>query len=75
MGIAFAANLLTLFLFYELLTLVTYPLVTHHGTDAARRGGRVYLGVLLGTSIVFLLPALVGTWHVAGTLDFRPAAS
>ncbi len=46
-GVAFAANGLTLFFFYEMLTLVTYPLVTHHGTDEARRAGRVYLGVLL----------------------------
>ena len=70
MGIAFAGNLFTLFVFYELLTLVTYPLVTHHGTDEARRGGRVYLGLLMGTSIVFLLPALVFIWYVAGTTDF-----
>ncbi|MBA4176670.1 MAG: cation:proton antiporter [Leptothrix sp. (in: Bacteria)] len=70
MGIAFAGNLFTLFVFYELLTLITYPLVTHHGTDAARTGGRVYLGILMGTSIVFLLPALVFVWHVAGTTDF-----
>jgi multicomponent Na+:H+ antiporter subunit D len=72
MGIAFAANLFTLFLFYEALTLVTYPLVTHHGSDAARRGGRVYLGLLLGTSTVFLLPALVFVWFLAGTTDFTP---
>lgn len=71
MGIAFAGNLFTLFVFYEVLTLVTYPLVTHHGTDAARKGGRVYLGLLMGTSIVFLLPALVFIWHVAGTTDFE----
>jgi multicomponent Na+:H+ antiporter subunit D len=70
MGLAFAGNLFTLFVFYELLTLITYPLVTHHGTDAARRGGRVYLGILMGTSIVFLLPALVFIWYVAGTTDF-----
>ena len=70
MGIAFAGNFFTLFVFYELLTLITYPLVTHHGTDQARRGGRVYLGLLMGTSIVFLLPALVFIWHVAGTTDF-----
>ena len=43
-GVAFSANLLTLFIFYEVLTLSTYPLVTHHGTDEARRGGRTYLG-------------------------------
>jgi multicomponent Na+:H+ antiporter subunit D len=72
MGIAFAGNLFTLFLFYELLTLVTYPLVIHHGDDKARAGGRVYLGLLMGTSIVFLLPALVVVWAVAGTTDFRP---
>jgi len=70
MGIAFSANLLTLFIFYEALTLITYPLVTHHGDDAARRGGRIYLGVLLGTSVLFLLPAIIITWSVAGTLDF-----
>jgi multicomponent Na+:H+ antiporter subunit D len=71
MGVAFAANGATLFLFYEVLTLVTYPLVTHHGTEEARRGGRVYLGVLLATSILFLLVALAATWQAAGTLDFR----
>ena len=70
MGIAFAGNLFTLFVFYEVLTLVTYPLVTHHGSDEARRGGRIYLGLLMGTSIVFLLPALVFIWHVTGTTDF-----
>ncbi len=71
-GIAFAANVFTLFVFYELLTLITYPLVTHHGSDKARRGGRTYLGLLVGTSVLFLLPALVFTWHVAGTTDFAP---
>jgi len=72
MGIAFSGNLFTLFVFYEVLTLVTYPLVTHQGTDAARSGGRVYLAILMGTSIVFLLPALVFVWHAAGTTDFAP---
>ena len=69
-GIAFSANLLTLYLFYEGLTLITYPLVTHHGDEEARRGGRLYLGILLGTSIVFLLPAIALTWAAAGTLEF-----
>jgi len=72
LGIAFAGNLLTLFLFYEALTLSTYPLVTHHGDDQARRAGRVYLGILIGTSVAFLLLAILITWHVSGTLDFRP---
>jgi multicomponent Na+:H+ antiporter subunit D len=70
LAIAFAANLLTLFLFYEVLTLITYPLVTHAGTDKARAGGRTYLGLLMGTSILFLLPAVIYVWHVAGTTDF-----
>ncbi len=72
MGIAFAGNLITLFLFYEALTLITYPLVTHRGDAAARQGGRRYLGILLGTSTVLLLPAMIATWSIAGTLDFTP---
>ncbi|MDH3561419.1 MAG: proton-conducting transporter membrane subunit, partial [Gammaproteobacteria bacterium] len=72
MGVAFAGNMLTLFVFYEVLTLSTYPLVTHAGTDQARRAGRVYLGLLLGTSIVFLLLAIAWTWLLAGTTDFTP---
>ena len=70
MGIAFSGNLLTLFIFYEVLTLSTYPLVTHHGTEKARDGGRIYLGLLLSTSTVLLLPALVFIWFIAGTTDF-----
>jgi multicomponent Na+:H+ antiporter subunit D len=71
-GAAMAGNMFTLFVFYELLTLSTYPLVTHHGTEAACKGGRTYLGILLFTSVAFLLLAVVWTWHIAGTLDFRP---
>lgn len=70
MGIAFAENLFTLFIFYEVLTLSTYPLVTHAGTEAAKKGGRTYLGILIGTSIAFLLLAIISTWFIAGTLDF-----
>jgi multicomponent Na+:H+ antiporter subunit D len=72
MGIALARNLLTLFLFYELLTLSTYPLVTHHRTEAARRAGRIYLGVLLSTSIGMFLLAMTWTWWRTGTLEFTP---
>ena len=70
MGVAFAANLFTLFVFYEMLTLSTYPLVTHSGTEQAKRGGRVYLGILLSTSIVFFLLAIIGTWYFTGNLEF-----
>ncbi len=72
MGIAYAGNLITLFLFYEILTLCTYPLVTHHGTHEARHGGRIYLGILISTSILFLLFAIGWTWHFTGTLEFVP---
>ncbi|MGE0874957.1 MAG: monovalent cation/H+ antiporter subunit D family protein [Burkholderiales bacterium] len=72
MGIAFSSNLLTLFLFYEVLTLATWPLVTHHGGEEARRGGRLYLWLLLGTSIMLLLPGIIVTWQLAGTLEFTP---
>ena len=70
MGVAFSANMFTLFLFYEALTISTYPLVTHAGTEEARRGGRVYLGILLTTSIVFQLLAIGWTYALTGTLDF-----
>jgi len=71
MGIAFADNLFTLFVFYEVLTLSTYPLVTHAGTEKAKQGGRVYLGILLSTSIAFFLLAIASTWFITGTLDFK----
>ena len=72
MGIAFAGNLLTLFIFYEALSLSTYPLVTHRGDEEAKRAGRTYLGLLMGTSIGLFLYAILLTWELAGTLDFMP---
>ncbi len=72
LGIAFARNLWTLFLFYELLTFSTYPLVTHHGTVEAMRAGRVYLGVLVSTSVGFFLLAILWTSQIAGTVEFKP---
>ena len=70
MGVAFADNLFTLFVFYELLTLSTYPLVTHSGTREARQGGRTYLGILMATSMGFLLLAVVWTWQLTGNVRF-----
>lgn len=72
MGIAFAKNLFTLFIFYEVLTLSTYPLVAHKANGEAIRAGRIYLLILIGTSMVLLLPAIAWTWILAGTLDFMP---
>ena len=70
-GVAFSANLFTLFLFYEALTLVTYPLVAHKETSEARAGARKYLIYLLGAAKLFLLAAIVLTYNVAGTLEFQ----
>lgn len=72
MGIALAGNLLTLFIFYEMLSLATFPLVTHKRTPEAVHGGRTYLALLLSTSIGFFLPAIIITWQVSGTLEFQP---
>lgn len=69
-GIAFAANLFTLFLFYEILTLSTYPLVAHHGDEESKEKARTYLVVLITTSMVLLLPAIIATYALTGTSDF-----
>lgn len=70
MGVAMAGNLFTLFVFYEVLTLSTYPLVAHKGDANAQRGARIYLMTLLGTSIGLFLVAIVWTDTLAGGLDF-----
>ena len=72
MGVAYAGNLITLFIFYEALSLSTYPLVTHHQTENAKKGGRTYLGVLLTTSIVFFLFGILWVWSITGTTEFIP---
>lgn len=72
MAAAYADNLLTLFVAYEILTLSTFPLVTHAGTENARRGGRTYLSILMGTSIGLLMPAIIWTYLLSGTTTFTP---
>jgi multicomponent Na+:H+ antiporter subunit D len=69
-GIAFSSNMFTLFLFYEILTVSTYPLVAHKGTPEAIRGARIYLAILIGTSIALQLTAIIWTYVLTGTLDF-----
>jgi multicomponent Na+:H+ antiporter subunit D len=69
-GVAFSANMLTLYLFYEMLSLSTYPLVTHKQNTEARSAGRKYLTYLLGTSVAFVLPAMILIYSLTGTLDF-----
>jgi len=69
-AVAFSANLVTMYLFYEALTLATYPLVTHHGDEASATAGRRYLAYHFGTSIAFLLPAVILTYLLSGTFAF-----
>ena len=69
-GVAFSANLFTMFLFYEGLTIITYPLVAHKGTDEAKHGARKYVIYLLGAAKVFLVAAIILTYNLAGTLEF-----
>ncbi|MEH0023029.1 MAG: monovalent cation/H+ antiporter subunit D family protein [Desulfobacter sp.] len=72
-GAAFSANLLTLYLFYEILSLATYPLVAHHQDAKSRISGRRYLTFILGTSIGLVLPAMIWCYHATGTLEFSAA--
>jgi len=72
MGVAMAGNLFTAFIFYEVITLSTYPLVAHKGDAAARRAGRIYLGTLVGASVALLVPGIVAVQAIAGTTDFIP---
>jgi len=68
---AMSANVFTLYLFYEFITVFTYPLVAHHQDEEGYHGGRKYLVYLMGTSKLFLLPAMILTYVLCGTLDFR----
>ncbi|WP_276251067.1 proton-conducting transporter membrane subunit [Haloarcula rara] len=70
-GVAFGANLLTLFVFYELLTVSTYPLVTHDETDEARAAGRKYLTYTFGGGVAVLGGTLL-VYFLTGTTAFTP---
>jgi len=73
MGIALAGNLFTFLLFYEMLTLATYPLVVHRGTPEALRAGRTYiLYTLTGGAVV--LVAIAWLHGLVGDLPFREGA-
>jgi len=69
MGVALAGNLVTFLVFYELLTLTTWPLVVHRGTPKALEGGRVYLAYTLGGSAL-LLGGVAWLHAVAGPVEF-----
>ena len=69
-GGAFAANLFTLIIFYEVLSLATYPLVYHKETEESWQGSKKYVVYLVGTSKTFLLAAIALTYYITGNLDF-----
>ncbi|MBI4979423.1 MAG: monovalent cation/H+ antiporter subunit D family protein [Spirochaetes bacterium] len=70
MGVAFSNNLFTLFLFYEIVSITTYPLVAHHQDEEGYAGGKKYIAYLTAAAKFFLLPAIVGIFMLAGSLDF-----
>lgn len=70
-GIAFSANLLTFILFYEMLTVATYPLVIHNEKKDGIEAGRKYLAFTL-TAGLLLVAASAMVYHYTGTLDFTP---
>ena len=72
MGIAFAGNLVTIFIFYELLSIATYPLVAHDETDEARSGGRKYLAYTMFGGGVLVLAGTVLVFWLVGTVTFTP---
>jgi multicomponent Na+:H+ antiporter subunit D len=69
-GCAFSDNLLTLYLFYEIVSICTYPLVAHHQDQESYEGGRKYLTYLTGAAKGLVLPAMVLIYVLTGTLDF-----
>ncbi len=70
-GIAMSGNLFTFLIFYELLTLATYPLVIHRGDSESLRAGRIYLTYTLAGGLVLLLGTLA-LWVLTGTTEFVP---
>jgi multicomponent Na+:H+ antiporter subunit D len=70
-GVAMSANIFTLYLFYEIITIFTYPLVAHHQDEMGYSGARKYIVYLMGTSKLFLLPAMIMTYILCGTLDMH----
>lgn len=69
-GVAFSDNLFTMYLFYEIVSVCTYPLVAHHQDKEGYDGGRKYLVYLTATAKAFLLPAMILIYVLTGTLDF-----
>ena len=71
-GVAFSDNLFTMYLFYEIVSICTYPLVAHHQDEEGYHGARKYIIYLTTTAKAFLLPAMILIYVLTGTLDFAP---
>lgn len=69
LGIALAGNLLTMYFFYELLTLVTVPLVMHSLTREAILASRKYLYYSLGGA-AFAFIGLIFVIIYGSSMDF-----
>ena len=69
-GVAFADNLFTLYLFYEIVSICTYPLVAHHQDEEGYSGARKYIVYLTTTAKGLLLPAMILIYVLTGSLDF-----
>ena len=69
-GCAFSANLLTLYLFYEIVSVCTYPLVAHHQDEEGYAGGLKYITYLTSTAKALIFPAMALIYVLSGTLDF-----
>lgn len=69
-GVAFSDNLFTMYLFYEIVSICTYPLVAHHQDEEGYSGARKYIIYLTTTAKAFLLPAMILIYVLTGTLDF-----
>lgn len=70
-GVALAGNLITFLIFYELLTLATYPLIVHRGDEASRKAGQTYLMYTLGGGALLLI-GTIWLYTLTGTLEFTP---
>ena len=70
-GVALSDNLITFLFFYELLTLCTYPLIVHRGTEASRAAARAYLMYTIGGGALLLI-GTIWLYILAGTLTFAP---
>ncbi len=69
LGIAFSGNLITLYIFYEMLTLCTFPLVIHSDTEEALKCGRKYL-LYSFIGAAFVLFGIIIFFSQTGNLDF-----